>query len=93
MSASSIQISTPASFADMVMASYSNSYSKLWVQAASAFTIAFIVFCLTMVLTDTPEFFESPVFTAGAALGLVGLYIPIVLFVKCRVIYSRNKGL
>ncbi|CAM3686093.1 hypothetical protein MUGA111182_03185 [Mucilaginibacter galii] len=91
MSASAIQISTPVSFADMVMASCHNFYSKLWVQTASAFTIAFIVFCLTMVLTNTHEFFESRVFTAGAALGLVGLYLPIVLFVKCRIKYAQIK--
>lgn len=88
-----IKANIKISFANYLMASYRNSYSKLWVQAASVFTMTFMVFCLSMLLAGAFNFFSSPIFTTGAALSLTGLYLPVVLLVKYRINFTRNKGL
>lgn len=77
------------SFANYLLAYYRSMYAKLWIQVASVFTITFIVFCLSMLLAGSTAFFQSAIFTAGAALSLPGLYLPLALLTVARMNYRR----
>jgi len=87
----SIQAIAKISFADYLMAYYRNSYSKFGVQAASVFTITFMVFCLSMLLANAVEPFKSPIFTVGSVLSLPGLYLPIIILLVARVKYKTLR--